>query len=779
MNKGLNDQIMILEGLEGSGNRLLPTEVDVLSAIADFPKHSSESLLSYSRSSEDSLADVVGLGELGLGPRRHHRRHGGGYRYPIYTQPTYIEPIIATAEVVGEATSIRRIRDLEKKLAALHPDKVKLLRDGIEGLGDLLPTGNKLSSVLNAELQIGAIQRAARDPSSYTAKVIVNKLDEKAKELDKLASDRQDLAAKSIKDYQRDKKTVEKLDRVAKQKSLTVVQAAATRSGDPAVEKQMNRVMDDVRKLHDRSAAIGRRAIGSMKTFTLANMLAKNADGQAMLTKAAKIAVASGKPEEAKILTAGINKHSENARRIKGIRTKQVQSWATDYKQDIYNRLSSRRERYLKAIALLNQKSASGSGLSEEDQRNLRDATAQLFRVEATMHGLKGGVAMPVETGTTDAMNLGSTPTFSVDMKPNDPSGTFLESLYVNNFNAKTSIPDPSGRFLSDLEAEYVSLFSTKTADPDPSGRFLGEDYGVKRYEPKFMVSMAPLPAQGKWFENAAFAWFSDAGDLVNDTKAGLMDVFSPFIKATEVSNRPLARTLKNIIGSPGIIASGSINPVKLVGASTWKTLRNAPADTLIAAAQALKSKSKGVDSEVKRQARSMFNYAKSSANSVCSSLSQESLQRLSSAASSAAGIDQSAVVAKYTSKICGRAGGMNKALGALNDDEAIWNLYEPTRMKTRGGRGLTDIFPSIYHPIRYTPIGEYSKLRTYEPVRDVTFGQVPESVRRQKGPARIIGPGLSQVSEKIRRQRGPVRIIGPSLNLLEGAAIAAPTLLT
>jgi hypothetical protein len=703
MTKGFGDEIMMLEGLTGSHSRKPLSDVDMLSAIADFPRKFSEHLLSGQNKAEDGLNDVIGVSDLGRRPRRHRHRGRGGYGF----RPTqYVAPIVTT-ELVHDPSALRRIRAMEQKIATLHPDKVKLLQAGIEGLSkDLVPARNSGSTV-GAQMQIGAIRRAATSPTSSVAKVVANKLGSKAQELDKLAKDRRDLANKAVQDYQRDRKTVEKLERVAKNKALIVIKTAATRSDSPEVKRNMEREIKDIRKLHDRSAALGRRAVQSMKLSAVASMLSKNASGQAMLTKATKLAVEQGKPEEAKILSAGVNKHAENAKKLKSVRLQQIQKWSSNQKQDIYNRLAARRGRFLKAITLLNEKSKN-AGMSKEDQRAMRDAYAQLHRVEVSMLAIHGGV-MPVQP---EGLGEGE-PVFSIDIRANDSSGRFLEDS---------------------LEATYVSHFSVKDKNKLPVAATFGATYVSK-----FSIANSKAAPQGKWLERAVLAWFGDAGDLVDDTKSGVEGVFDPLIKSSKIMKRGIGKAVMNTLSNPSGISSGSINPLKLIGSADWELLRKAPSNTLRVMEMALAGKSKGVGNEMKRQAQSVYRYAKSASNSVCSMLSDTSIAKISEAtAISVPGINQSAAATKYMNKVCGKAGGASKAANSLGE-EPFFNIYEPVRARTFGA--LPGGFPELYDPIRVS-----------------TFGALPG--------------GFPNIYD-------PVRTSTFALDSIEGAAIAAPVLLT
>lgn len=576
-----------------------------------YPTQVEPSILVVESEDEDIDEEIEGLGRV---PRHHHRPRGGYRSYPYYF-PTSVEPSVLVVEKESDEDSddleavyqtintripkrkkrkgavSRHIRRLELKMKDLHPNKVKLTPQGVEGLGALAPSKKSFVASTKAIYQIAMIQRAAQNPDSYEAKVIVRNLDKKAKELEALSKNRLQLASDSIVEYRKDKSFVDKLERVARAKAIVVVNAAAERQSGRAVERKMDREIKDVRRLHDRSVGIGRRAIHNMKIYSFASMLSKNADAQAMVTRAARLAVMNGKPEEAKILALAINKHAEIARAIKGTRQKQTELWKGESDQLKFDRLAGRRERFLKAVAALTAKSQQGP-LSEEDQQALRDAHAQIYRIEAAMIGLQGGVrvipqGIEPKQYTTAAITLEEfqqDPTFSVEVNPNDPSGAFLEgvgmifntafSVGPKEYNVSSAIGaifEPSftiGAKTLPVEASLEAMFEPNftvgaktlpveasigaifepsfTVRPKPSN--VAASLGAIREakftaqmvqplveasfealkEPQFSVEVSPPPDGrliGRWLENFALGWFSDAGDLVDDTATSLPDL--------------------------------------------------------------------------------------------------------------------------------------------------------------------------------------------------------------------------------------------------------------
>ncbi len=595
MRSGFGDEIMLLEG---SGGTAFATKKDLVSAMADFPRSGAEELIgSKTRYQfEDGLDDVIfvkdaleGLERPPRPPRprpRPHFRPRPYYPapyYPIVTEPSIL-PVVA--ETIQDPLALQRIRKLEEKMAKLHPGIVKLLHDGIEGLGDITPTTN----VEQAQVQIAAVRAAATRPGSSESKNIVKNLRTKADKLTQLSKDRREVAAKAIQDYQKQKKTVDRLERVARAKALTVVNAAIAGKTDPETSKRADKILDEVRGLHDRSVETGRKAVQSMKLYGVASMLAKNADAQAMVTKAASYAVEQGKPEEAKVLTAAIAKHSEAARALKATRQEQLKLWESENKEDTYQRLEARRIRFMKAISLLNQK-AGAAGLSQEDQRTMRDAYAQLYRTEIAMQGLHGGRVIPaaVEQAKYGVSfeEFAQNPSFSVEAKPLPHAGTFveefaqgsafsveakslphagtfvqgLESSFIPHFSVEPEAADEVTAFLaagaiapgvSDLGATYVPMFSVEPVQQDEVIAMLAAGTiapGVgdlnASYVPKFSVEpepvdevvaflsagvIAPGVGDASGLEKLALAWFSDAGDLVDDTPTSL----SSFVKGLE-----------------------------------------------------------------------------------------------------------------------------------------------------------------------------------------------------------------------------------------------------
>lgn len=662
----LGDEIMILEGLGGSSSTAssVITRHDLLSAIADFPIHVREQLLSGLNEQEDRLDDVIrlstvisGLGELGRVPRHHPHPRPRPMPYPVpypaYVGPTYVEPLVTEVVSPTNEPLIRRIRDLEKKMAALHPKTVKLLSNGIEGLeASLLPSNRSLGAATKIVMQIGAVQQAALSPGSDQAKQVARNLSNKAAELDRLAKSRLEVAGQAIADYNKNKRTVDRLERVARAKSLSVVSAAISRTSDPQVIRQKDREIKEIRKLHDRSVGVGRRALQNMKTYALSSMLAKNASGQAMVTRAARLAVERGKPEEARVLTAAINKHAEIAKQLKATRKEQVELWTGQNKQSAYDRLAGRRDRFLKAIAALNARSEAGE-LSEEDKRALRDAHLKLFKTESAMLSLDRGRLIPSDIKpkpyTTAGITLSSVdpydwshplPKFSVEVRPNDPSGAFLqdlEAIYESKFEAKNRPNDPSGTFLQEIGAIFEPRFSVQPKPFTVAGETLSAIFeptfslqskpfsraGISlqgvRYvpgEPTFPIGMRSLPEQGRWLSDACF---SSAADLIDDTPS-----------------------------YPGLFG-------------------------LECVAKTLKKSCKNVANEVESQAASIVNYAKSKFNLVCGTIGDAAIRQVAAAAANVAPTYTTANLAlKYSSKVCGKASSAKKALSALGEFSAV-----------------------------------------------------------------------------------------------------------
>lgn len=595
----------------------------------------------------------------GLGYHPHHRghRHGGRYRpipYPYY-YPTSVEPSVLVVEKEDEEDSddleaiystfstripkkkkkkgaiARHIRRLELKMKDLHPSKVKLTAKGVEGFGTLTPAKQSFSNSTKVSYQIAMIQRAAQHPNSPEAKTIIRNLDKKSRELETLSKNRLQLAGDSIGQYRKDKDFVNKLERVARSKAMVVVNSAANRESGRAVERKMDREIKDVRRLHDRSVGIGRRAVHNMKVYAFSSMLSKNADAQAMVTKAAKFAVMNGKPEEAKILALAMNKHAEIAKAMKATRQNQTELWKSESNKLKFDRLTGRRERFLKAIALLEQKSKQGP-LSEEDRRAMRDAYAQVYRIEAALIGLQGGVrVVPQDIRpkqyTPAAVTLEEfhqSPNFSVEVQPNDPSGVFLQDIGMI-FNTKFSVEPTQYNVDASIGAIFEPRFTigAKTLPVEASLEAMFEPRFTAKaktlpveasieamFEPSFTVAPKPLdvvssidgmivpkftaqmvqpPVEasfgyvkeptfslraskpkpehiGRWLENFALGWFSDAGDLVDDTQTSLADM----LKGINGWDDPIDCEVCKI-GADGL-GAGPIDLVKKIQAQRSET---------------------------------------------------------------------------------------------------------------------------------------------------------------------------------------------------------------
>jgi len=684
---------------------------DILNALADFPIGSGEGLLSGWNGVEDGLDDVASIGELGRRPRRRPRPRPRPRRprprpYPYYTPPVVLGPQYVETEPIDAAstTSVsayqaamenrRRLKAIEKKMKELHPKKVKLMKDGIEGLGAVfMPRLDSATKASKTLMQIGAIAQAAHDPSSRQAKVIAYNLKKKSEQLEKLAKDRLALASNAVKDYHRDKNTVDRIERVARKKAELVVDTAAAHKDSPDIARKMEGEIKDVRRLHDRSVGLGRRAVQEMKLYGLASLLSKNASAQAMVAKAASEAVAKGKPDEARVLAAALNRHAETARKLKITRKKQLALWSSDDRNSKYHRLANRRERYLKAIALLTQKSST-AGLSQEDQAALRDAHAKLAQVEIAMQGIRGGgvrpAAIPKKPRTLHGLEQAAV--FSVDMPPNDPSGTFLTgfsnlgALYVPHFAMDNNeYPNVAATFFPwNYSGGMAGLDQYDEKTPDsvvpilypwtyssggggPQGWDLGAMKGVAKYEPQFSVDMKKLPKQGQWFSGFAALLLGNGGDLAADTALGLEGFFDFISKPMKAG--AVRKAVNSALNSAPAIASGNINPVKMVGAASWSQLKSAPASSLSAARQSLQSGSKGISGEVWRQARGVYNYAKSPINSVCGAISSGGFKTIGN-------VTSSPFASRYAQRLCGKSG---SALRTTRDP-SIASIYAKAR---------------------------------------------------------------------------------------------------
>jgi hypothetical protein len=735
----LGDQIMLLEDFGLGAHEI--SELDLLSALFDFPRQSSESLLSGANDAEDEIIKLSTVLERpprpsgGRRPPRRPRPMPVIQPYPVSYGPSIL-PTVTEVIPAKDPEAIQRIRAIEQKMAKLHPDQVKLLRAGIEGFGENGTVG--AAGDLKLQTQIGAMRVAAANPSSDMAKMVVSKLGQKAAQLDKLAKDRLNVAKQAVQSYQKDKATVDRLERVAKAKALKAVETAISGNTDASTAREMDSLLTEVRRLNSRAVGVGRRAVQNMKLYGAATLLSKNADGQAMLTRATKNAISSGNEEAAKVLSTGLGKHVQTAKNLKAVRTKQKELWAYQGKNDVLNRLSGRRERYLKAIELL-QKKAQTSGLSEEDQRAMKDAYAKLFRNESAALSVTGGTVMPAAI-TNKLEGLGqesayATPTipspyFSQEVEPNDPSGAFLTGLEAIR-EARFSVEDRdqmvnptiwarddipcNPQSLVGLEAIREAKFSVEDRDQSVNPTiwyrddFPGEveiqlqGLGAIR-EAKFSVQGdqsvnptiwarddLPYGAQGYFFppsqirglDRIVLGWFGDAGDTEADTPKSAPYEF--INKPAEI--KAIGKAVKTAFSKTARLASGETNAVKLVSATNWKTLQNIPKESLKAAAQALKKGSKGVAGEVYRQAQAVHKYVKSPRNSVCGMISAGGVEMIGAASSE---IAPTAASMKYLNKVCGKVGGSARAMHIGNVEnqelvEAVKQRAEASKEKIVG----------------------------------------------------------------------------------------------
>ena len=578
------DEIMILEGFEGAVSSVVTIE-DIFDALADFSPSFGDNLLTSKIKEEDSLLD--GIGDLGRRPRRRPRRpRRRPIRRPMYRGPMYVEPQVIVTEPVDAVSSTtaanrRRLLAMEKKMKALHPDKVKITGSGVEGFG--VPVfGDTLT-------KLGAIRRAAAKPDSTDAKLIVKNLLNKGKNLVNLAARRKQLAANALRGYRGNKKTVEKLERVAKSKADTILKTAVATKGkstSPALDKKMNNEIKDTRRLRNRAIMAGRKAMQDVKLGSLATILSDNANAQARAAIMTAKAIKAGNMSATRAFSASMVKHSRKAKALKAVRRKQRKLWSGQNAKQKLMRLSARRMRLLKVIAALQQKEK-GPGLSVSDKAKIRTAQLALQKVEINMMGIIGGSGIsPVlkkklALSGFEAMTVKDMePVFSAKMAPLPEEGEWLTDfgqLFVPKFSAKMAPLSEEGKWLTGLDAITVPVVDKKmraalARKADPSGTFLEEESFVAPSElgpVKFAVPMKPNDPSGAFLTDILGDLSSS---LIEDTSFGFL-------------------------------------PVKMTVPS-WKAIKRMPTSTLKMAEQALPRRSKRVGNALKQRARALWSFS-------------------------------------------------------------------------------------------------------------------------------------------------------------------------
>lgn len=560
------DEIMILEGFEDAVNSVA-TVGDVFAALTDFPPGVGDSLISGCRKDEDTLDDVVG--DLGRRPRRP-RRPGPRPRprprpRPPFPRRPFFRPFIhhpptvivrEDPDAVSSTTAAnrRRILMMERKMKELHPKKVTITSTGVEGLG--VPV--MMSGLMT---QLGAIRRAAAKPNSPDAKVIVKNLVAKGRSLANLAARRRGLAMNALRGYKKEKKTVDKLERVSKSKSMNVLKTALATKGkttSPAIDSKMNREIKDSRRLRNRAVMAGRRAIQDMKLNSVASLLAGNAESQARAAVMTAKAISEGNLSNARAFSAVMVKNSQRARQLKAVRRKQMKLWSGKNKRMKMLRLDGRRMRAMKAIAALQRKDQD-SGLTVADKAMMKSAYDVIRGVETTMIGMTGGSGIQKQARKALALNG-------------------LEAMTVKDmepvFSAKMAALPSQGEWLTGFGATVIPAVDKrmrkKLALPsDPSGRFLEEGFvAPSELGPvKFAVDMKPNDPSGQFLIGA----LGDlSGNLVEDTSFMSLKLKAP----------------------------------------SWSTVKKIPSGVLKRAEEALPMVSKRVGNTLKQRARALWNFS-------------------------------------------------------------------------------------------------------------------------------------------------------------------------
>jgi len=620
---GFGDEIMILEGFEDAVG-LATTIGDVLNAIADFPPGLGDNLICARIKAEDGLDDVVGdLGRRGR-RRRGRRHHRGRFRRRGFAPLINRGPIIVEQDpnAVSSTTvsNRRRILAMEKKLKELHPKKVDITSSGVEGFG--VPFATSVTT------QVGTVRQAATKPQSPNAKVIVKNLVAKGKTLANLAAKRRALSMNALRAYQGNKKTVDKLERVAKSKASTVLKTAMATNGkssSPTLASKMNKEIKDTRRLRNRAIGVGQKAIQDMKLHSIASILADNAEAQSRASMNAAKAIVRGDLSGARAFSAEIAKHAQTARQLKTVRKRQVSRWTGQNKKAKMVRLGSRRMRAMKMISALQQKDRE-SGLTPRDKIAMRSAYAALQREEFSMLGLTDGAGISKKVRAKTAASLGDVPlgrltvkdmepVFAVTMAPTPKEGEWftdslgnLDALYVPDFSVKdpdrysvaagsfrSGIPgleSPLEAGLSGFDALFVPEFSVddpKQAAYRKTGFWLG-----------------PAPGGPGGF-GEPLAPFKDMNSPIEPTP------FSVKIPPNDPAGAFLSSALGNLSESLTESSFGFM-PMKL-NVPSWSSLKKLSKGTIKSAEKSLSKRSKRVGNALKRRAKALWRFAHISSN--------------------------------------------------------------------------------------------------------------------------------------------------------------------